>query len=70
MLWYYSVCLMIALGQNECDGVLTFIADNGLNGQVFVLDTDVTAFCIQCVDSDTGTADIDILWTIVGMWSL
>ena len=61
---------MIALGQNECDSVRTFIAANGVNGDVFVLDTDVTAFCIQCVDSDSGTADIDILWYINGMWSL
>ena len=65
----YSVYL-IALGQNECDDVLTFIADNGHNGQVFFLDTNVTAFCIQCVDTDTGTADTDVLWTIDGMWSL
>ena len=30
----------------------------------------MTAFCIECVDPNTGTADTDILWLINGTWSI
>ena len=30
----------------------------------------MTAFCIECVDPNTGTADTDILWVINGTWSI
>ena len=48
--------------------VTTFQADE--DDQVFVLDTDVTAFCIQCLDPDDGTADSDITWVTSGGMSL
>ena len=62
--------ILIATGQNECNGVLTFQAFQ--NDEAFILDvgTDVTAFCIQCVNPSTGIADTNISWIIDGMWSL
>ena len=64
------IIIITGTSQNDCDGVLTFQADVQ-DGEVFVLDTNVTAFCMQCVNPITGIADTDILWLIVGgMWSL
>ena len=55
---------LLLTGQNECDNIRTFIAANGEDGQDFIINATVTAFCIQCVDQSDGSSDIDILWTI------
>ena len=58
----------IATSQNECDGVLTFQANE--DNEVLVLDTDVTAFCIECVNPNTSIANTDISWSIPALGKL
>lgn len=59
-------------GKNECVNVETFQAT--ANDQVFVLNTSLTQFCMECGDPSGAASPVDIFWTIdtdgIGKWNI